>query len=420
MMRQHTSPSMLATPSPPPSSTMSMPPADMYTFSSHPQGLGLLDCPVSYVVEGPTPASPAPSMRWSQYGQMPAGGVHQGHQHHHHLAPATPDGCGSSIGSCSSSLGAYDGGLSQAYHPHHPHHPHHHSHQMPPSPATTIDPPASTVFTPAYLPEDPSPSPEQCVDHLSPHSSLSSGVVSPIEPLASSTTLAVPSNSHPMEAASPPAWLLEQVGGLSVHPSGTTGTPNQDETKLGVHPSAIHGGGHPSPNWLRSRRHTYNEGGNSIPIPDHLSLNGGASSPRRSYSPILRSSVEPPHRRLSRASSFILSRHGSITSNKSSASGAASRANSISSNNGSSAATTRRRRQLTTPAEANHKCEQCGKLFERRYNYRAHLATHDPERVYAHTCQVEWCDKKFVRKTDLVRHHQSVSLSLLLPLFSRQ
>lgn len=69
----------------------------------------------------------------------------------------------------------------------------------------------------------------------------------------------------------------------------------------------------------------------------------------------------------------------------------------------------RKRRQLTTAAEASHTCEICGKLFGRSYNYKAHLETHDPGRVYAHPCLEENCDKKFVRKTDLTRHHQSVS-----------
>jgi hypothetical protein len=70
----------------------------------------------------------------------------------------------------------------------------------------------------------------------------------------------------------------------------------------------------------------------------------------------------------------------------------------------------RRKRQYTTAEEANHKCQKCGKYFHRRYNYRAHLATHDPNREYAHVCQVDWCKKKFARKTDLTRHYQSVSL----------
>jgi uncharacterized C2H2 Zn-finger protein len=70
----------------------------------------------------------------------------------------------------------------------------------------------------------------------------------------------------------------------------------------------------------------------------------------------------------------------------------------------------RRKRQYTTAEEANHKCQKCGKFFHRRYNYRAHLATHDPNREYAHICQVDWCKKKFARKTDLTRHVQSVRL----------
>ena len=69
---------------------------------------------------------------------------------------------------------------------------------------------------------------------------------------------------------------------------------------------------------------------------------------------------------------------------------------------------TRKRRQLTTPQEANHQCGICGKLFGRSYNYKAHLETHNPTRVYAHPCTVSGCGKRFVRKTDLVRHQQSV------------
>ena len=76
---------------------------------------------------------------------------------------------------------------------------------------------------------------------------------------------------------------------------------------------------------------------------------------------------------------------------------------------GSAARSPRKRRQLTSKAEANHECEICHKFFERRYNYRAHMATHDPDRAHPHKCEFEWCDRKFVRKTDLMRHHQSVS-----------
>ncbi|KAI9836410.1 MAG: hypothetical protein M1819_001440 [Sarea resinae] len=71
-------------------------------------------------------------------------------------------------------------------------------------------------------------------------------------------------------------------------------------------------------------------------------------------------------------------------------------------------ARTRKRRQLTTPSEANHECRVCGKLFGRSYNYKAHMDTHDPARVYPHICSVRNCNKKFVRKTDLVRHEDSV------------
>lgn len=64
-------------------------------------------------------------------------------------------------------------------------------------------------------------------------------------------------------------------------------------------------------------------------------------------------------------------------------------------------------RKLTTKDEANYQCE-CGKLFSRSYNYKAHLETHDEKREYNFPCLVNSCDKKFVRKTDLARHHQSV------------
>ncbi|KAI9752852.1 MAG: hypothetical protein M4579_005467, partial [Chaenotheca gracillima] len=73
-------------------------------------------------------------------------------------------------------------------------------------------------------------------------------------------------------------------------------------------------------------------------------------------------------------------------------------------------ARTRKRRQLTTAAEANHECRICGKLFGRSYNFKAHMETHDPSRTYPHPCTVGKCGKKFVRKTDLTRHHQSVHM----------
>ncbi|KAI9891074.1 MAG: hypothetical protein M1814_003273 [Vezdaea aestivalis] len=69
---------------------------------------------------------------------------------------------------------------------------------------------------------------------------------------------------------------------------------------------------------------------------------------------------------------------------------------------------TRKRRRLTTAAEANHTCDICGKLFSRSYNYKAHMDTHNPAREHPHVCTIKNCNKKFVRKTDLLRHHQSV------------
>ncbi|ATY67089.1 hypothetical protein A9K55_000144 [Cordyceps militaris] len=51
--------------------------------------------------------------------------------------------------------------------------------------------------------------------------------------------------------------------------------------------------------------------------------------------------------------------------------------------------------------------EDCGK---RSYNYKAHSETHDQRREYPFHCEVSGCDKKFNRKTDLHRHHQSVHM----------
>lgn len=71
-----------------------------------------------------------------------------------------------------------------------------------------------------------------------------------------------------------------------------------------------------------------------------------------------------------------------------------------------------RPRKLTTKEDANYQCEVqgCGKLFSRSYNYKAHLETHDENREYPFPCTIDGCPKKFVRKTDLTRHHQSVHM----------
>ncbi|KAK0103589.1 hypothetical protein ONS95_005602 [Cadophora gregata] len=78
----------------------------------------------------------------------------------------------------------------------------------------------------------------------------------------------------------------------------------------------------------------------------------------------------------------------------------------------STIARTRQPRKLTTKEDANFQCSVsgCGKLFGRSYNFKAHMETHDAGREYPFPCPIENCSKKFVRKTDLQRHHQSVHM----------
>jgi uncharacterized Zn-finger protein len=73
---------------------------------------------------------------------------------------------------------------------------------------------------------------------------------------------------------------------------------------------------------------------------------------------------------------------------------------------------TRTPRKMTTREDANYQCKVkgCGKLFSRSYNFKAHMETHDSSRVYPFPCPLPNCSKKFVRKTDLQRHHQSVHM----------
>jgi hypothetical protein len=75
-------------------------------------------------------------------------------------------------------------------------------------------------------------------------------------------------------------------------------------------------------------------------------------------------------------------------------------------------ARTRTPRKMTTREEANYQCKAkgCGKLFSRSYNFKAHMETHDSSRIYPFPCPLPDCNKKFVRKTDLQRHHQSVHM----------
>ncbi|WQF81481.1 Putative Zinc finger C2H2-type [Colletotrichum destructivum] len=69
-------------------------------------------------------------------------------------------------------------------------------------------------------------------------------------------------------------------------------------------------------------------------------------------------------------------------------------------------------RKMTSFADAQYQCQVkgCGKLFSRSYNYKAHLDTHDEKREYPFPCSVTDCNKRFVRKTDLQRHNQSVHM----------
>lgn len=69
----------------------------------------------------------------------------------------------------------------------------------------------------------------------------------------------------------------------------------------------------------------------------------------------------------------------------------------------------RRRRTLTRPENANFHCGQCDKVFQRSYNLKAHMDTHDPNRSKPHPCPHDGCSHAFHRRTDLVRHERCVS-----------
>lgn len=68
----------------------------------------------------------------------------------------------------------------------------------------------------------------------------------------------------------------------------------------------------------------------------------------------------------------------------------------------------RHKRGYTQLEDAVCACPMCGRLFQRSYNLKAHLETHDPNRIFPNECDYEGCAKRFKRKTDLLRHQQSV------------
>lgn len=70
----------------------------------------------------------------------------------------------------------------------------------------------------------------------------------------------------------------------------------------------------------------------------------------------------------------------------------------------------KRKRSFTTKENASCSCPKCGKLFSRSYNLKAHMDTHNPNRKHPFKCEWGGCDKCFARRTDLVRHEQSVSV----------
>ncbi|KAF2796725.1 hypothetical protein K505DRAFT_237133 [Melanomma pulvis-pyrius CBS 109.77] len=75
-------------------------------------------------------------------------------------------------------------------------------------------------------------------------------------------------------------------------------------------------------------------------------------------------------------------------------------------------ARTRTRRNHTTSETANFSCHICHKLFQRSYNHKTHMEIHNPTRKKEHICPHKDCERKFVRKTDLDRHRNSVHFKL--------
>nr|POE71884.1 cell wall transcription factor ace2 [Quercus suber] len=69
----------------------------------------------------------------------------------------------------------------------------------------------------------------------------------------------------------------------------------------------------------------------------------------------------------------------------------------------------RPKRQFTNAGNAVCRCDECGLLFRRRYNMKAHMKTRHTNQTKPHACGFADCQWGFHRKTDLNRHERTVS-----------